>query len=175
MCDDETSGTDDWVWLDFRTEDGSVCKTNEDLNRDSQLTKAGAKENYHWRTMGDCFHLELHNNNLEFRVQTRNSLISFSSDEMKLCKLKLATVENIYTWTGEAMFKGTGEWYSLEKVKKTDVIDGPFASTTNTVNNKPSTASTTSNPSTSAATEFEVLKNDEIETQDKDENSLIYP
>jgi len=123
LCNSTNSGTDDWVWLEFKTENGSVCRTNEDFNRNSELKKGGTTKSYHWSNMGECFNLEMHDHDLAFRVQTRKQYLSLYSDEIKICKFKLATVKNIYTWSGEAISEGTGEWLNLDKLIKTDMAE----------------------------------------------------
>ena len=118
VCGATGSGTSDRVALEFRTQNGNTCKTNEEFNSNGALNSNGQIKIYPWRIMGDCSRLEQYDSNLEFRLQTTIQQDRGQFDKLKVCKLRVSTQENTYTWQGLTVGEGTGEWQTLSKDRK---------------------------------------------------------
>merc|ERR1711915_542302 len=117
VCGSATSGSRDWVWLEFKTDRGAICKTTEDFNRRSQLSTNGKTKTFPWRSMGECDHLRQYDRNLQFRLRSRKQNGIAWYNEIKICKLTLATNENIYRWRGETACEGAGSWQTMRKYR----------------------------------------------------------
>jgi len=115
VCNSHLSGSSDWVWLEFKTSDGEICATSEDFNRNSELYTSGKTKTFPWRSMGDCSYLQQFDGNLQFRLRTRKQNGLSWYNEVKICKLSLANLGNIFSWSGEAACEGTGKWQKLSK------------------------------------------------------------
>ena len=113
MCDEFYAPTNDWVWLEFKTQDGSTCTTSKDFNKNDQLSTRGNTIKYSWDVMGGCSKIDMTGASLKFRVKTSKARLQAWHNELRLCQIRLGVHPRIFTWTGKTSVEGTGAWNTL--------------------------------------------------------------